>query len=152
MVTRWRRYTGVSVSGASTLSQIRQELEEQQARNSLSALEENTESDVTIEENEPAATTTITSEENIPQVIDESEQVESLANDHNDPNLPPTDSGDAILPGNMGLVNRIMQSKLGNAFIAATVVAFKEFKASMKPNFVDLHQSEAGRRGASKLR
>ena len=52
----------------------------------------------------------------------------------------------------MGLVNRIMQSKFGNAFVAATVIAFKEFKASMKPSFVDMHQSESGRKGAQQLR
>ncbi len=60
--------------------------------------------------------------------------------------------GSAILSENMGLVNRIMQSKFGNAFVAATVIAFKEFKASMKPSFVDMHQSESGRKGAQQLR
>lgn len=86
------------------------------------------------------------------RVTEFEEQPESLGNDYNDPNLPPTDSGDAILPENMGLVNRIMQSKFGNAFVAATVIAFKEFKASMKPSFVDMHQSESGRKGAQQLR
>ena len=86
------------------------------------------------------------------RVTEFEEQPESLGNDYNDPNLPPTDSGDATLPENMGLVNRIMQSKFGNAFVAATVIAFKEFKASMKPSFVDMHQSESGRKGAQQLR
>lgn len=86
-----------------------------------------------------------------PQVVEFEEQSEALANDHNDPNLPPADSGDAILPENMGLVNRIMQSKFGNAFIAATVVAFRESFASFKPNFVNLHQSAAGIAGAQEL-
>ncbi|WP_372520647.1 HD-GYP domain-containing protein [Candidatus Ruminimicrobiellum ovillum] len=63
-----------------------------------------------------------------------------------------TDDDNAILPENMGLVNRIMQSKFGNAFVVATVIAFKEFKASMKPSFVDMHQSESGREGAQQLR
>lgn len=57
----------------------------------------------------------------------------------------------SILPENMGLVNRIMQSKFGNAFIAATVMAFKEFRASLEPNFVDLHQTASGRRGAQQV-
>ena len=59
--------------------------------------------------------------------------------------------GSAILPENMGLVNRIMQSKFGNAFIAATAVAFRESFASFKPNFVNLHQSAAGIAGAQEL-
>ena len=57
----------------------------------------------------------------------------------------------AILPENMGLVNKIMQSTFGNAFIAATVIAVKEFRASLEPNFVDLHQTAAGRRGAQQV-
>ena len=60
-------------------------------------------------------------------------------------------SGNAILPENMGLVNRIMQSKFGNAFIAATVIAFKELRASLEPNFEDLHQTAAGKRGAQQV-
>ena len=57
----------------------------------------------------------------------------------------------AILPENMGLVNKIMQSKFGNAFVAATVIAFREFFASFNPNFVNLHQSAAGIVGAQEL-
>ena len=57
----------------------------------------------------------------------------------------------AILPENMGIVNRMLQQSR-SAFVAATVIAFKEFRASLKPNFVDLHQSESGRKGAQQLR
>ena len=57
----------------------------------------------------------------------------------------------AILPENMGLVNKIMQSRFGNAFIAATVIAFREFRASLEPDFVNLHQTAAGRRGAQQV-
>ena len=57
----------------------------------------------------------------------------------------------AVLPENMGLVNRILQSKFGNAFIAATVIAFKEVRSSSEPSFVDLHQTAAGRLGAQQV-
>ena len=57
----------------------------------------------------------------------------------------------SILPENMGLVNRIMQSRFGNAFIAATVVAFRESFASSEPNFVDLHQTATGKIGAQQV-
>ena|GEM_PF-4321081 len=57
----------------------------------------------------------------------------------------------SILPENMGLVNRIMQSKFGNAFVAATIIAFKEFRASLELNFVDLHQTAAGKSGAQEV-
>ncbi|WP_372519409.1 HD-GYP domain-containing protein [Candidatus Ruminimicrobiellum ovillum] len=63
----------------------------------------------------------------------------------------PEFSNVAILPENIGLVNRIMQSTFGNAFIAATVIAVKEFRASLEPNFVDLHQTAAGKRGAQQV-
>ena len=136
--------TGVSVSGTSTISQIRQELEEQQARNNIAFLEETAVSDATTEVTEPVDTTVVQVEETIVSTEEESAADNNLS-------LTGTDDGSAILPENMGLVNKIMQSRFGNAFIAATVIAFREFKASLEPDFVNLHQTAAGRRGAQQV-
>ena len=48
---------------------------------------------------------------------------------------------DAILPENMGFVNKMLQQGR-SALAIATTIAFKEFGASLEPNFVDLHNYE----------
>lgn len=57
----------------------------------------------------------------------------------------------AILPENMGLLNEMLQEGK-SAIEVATKIAFKEFRASLSPDFVERHHSMRGKKGAQELR
>ena len=133
-------YTGIQFAQEKTLGEIIKELEEKQIEL------DNRKQDTEVKE-ETEVTDTESAE---PEIINiETEVKKDKEEDVLDDSK--TGSGSAILPKNMAVVNESLQ-KGESAIKVAAKIAIAEIKDSLLPDFVERHESQAGKAGAAQIR